>query len=405
MNQSRGPLHGIPIVYKDNFDTEGVRTTVGSELFRNRIPDKNATVVQRLGDAGVVMLGKATMNEFAAGPSGTNKAYGDTHNPWDLNRSAGGTSSGTAAAVSAGLALGGTGTDTGGSIRIPASWTGVSGIRPTFGRVSMAGVFPRAYSLDCAGPIARTSADLALLLTAMVSADERDPHSLNLPSESFSEGLSEGLRGVRLGVIRDYTFRDIDTEVGNSVTDAVEVLEKLGAQVRLVDIPLLAEQLDYRSVFNILLYEFKDIIGATYDATPDRESIFGPIVQSDLRRARDITDDAYHQAISARASQAAQFREIFSEVDALVTPTMATPAPLLNTPLQEFDRGRQFTLPFNFLGLPSLTVPCGLSENGLPIGLQIVGDLMKETLLLRIGHSFQVATDFHNITPPNCWDA
>ncbi|THD60057.1 MAG: amidase [Bradyrhizobium sp.] len=402
-NRRRGPLHGIPIVYKDNFDTAGVTTTVGSEIFRNRVPTENAAAVERLSRAGVVMLGKTNMNEFAAGPSGTNQAFGDIHNPWDLDRSPGGTSSGTASAVSAGLCVAGTGTDTGGSIRIPASWTGVSGIRPTSGRVSMTGIFPRATSLDCCGPIARSVADLALLLSAMISADARDPRSVNSPVEDPADGLATELGGVRLGIIRDYTFRDIDPMVGKAIADSISVFESLGAVVKTVQIPLLGNKLDYRSVFNILLFEFNQVIRSTYNSTLNRETVFGPVVQSDLRRSAQISTDAYHEAIDARTKQTDEVRAVFSEVDALITPTMATTAPLLSTSLEEFDRGRQFMLPFNFVGLPSLTIPCGFSD-GLPIGLQLVCDSMNEALLLRIGHAFQSATDHHKAEPPLYWN-
>jgi aspartyl-tRNA(Asn)/glutamyl-tRNA(Gln) amidotransferase subunit A len=398
-----GPLHGIPIVYKDNFDTTGVRTTIGSELFKDRVPEKNATVVNTLNRAGVIMLGKTNMNEFAAGPSGTNKAFGDTHNPWGLSRSAGGTSSGTGAAIAAGLCLGGTGTDTGGSIRIPASWCGVSGIRPTFGRVSVAGVYPRAHTLDCAGPLAGSIADVASLLTVMAGPDTRDPHSLDAPTENFTEGLDGPLSGVRLGIIEDYTFQNVDVDVATAIHAAIDTLQSLGARIKKVRIPLLSGTLDYQSVFNVLLYEFSEILGAKYQATPNRETIFGPIVQSDLARATRVTNENYREAISERASQARAVRTIFSEVDALLTPTMPMTAPLLSTSFEEFDRGRQFTLPFGFLGLPALSVPCGFGKHNMPVGLQIVGDYLNEKMILRIGHRYQTTTNHHHSRPSVYW--
>ena len=254
--RDRGPLHGIPLVYKDDFDTAGVRTAVGSEVFRTRVPTASAAVVTALSDAGAVMLGKANMNEFAAGPSGTNKAFGDTHNPWNLDRSAGGTSSGTGAAIAAGLCLGGTGTDTGGSVRIPASWCGISGIRPTYGRVSVLGIYPRAHSLDCAGPLARNVADLASLLNVMAGPDPRDRHSVNAPVGDFIAGLDGPLSGVRLGIIEDYTFKKVDLDVATAIQTAVDKLQTLGATIKRVRVPLLSGPLDYRSVFDILLYEF-----------------------------------------------------------------------------------------------------------------------------------------------------
>jgi aspartyl-tRNA(Asn)/glutamyl-tRNA(Gln) amidotransferase subunit A len=349
------------------------------------------------------MLGKANMNEFAAGPSGTNRAFGDTHNPWNLDRSAGGSSSGTGAAIAAGLCLGGTGTDTGGSIRIPASWCGISGIRPTYGRVSVLGIYPRAHSLDCAGPLARSVADLASLLNAMTGPDPRDRHSVNAPADDFIAGLDGPLSGVRLGVIEDYTFKSVDLDVATAIQTAVDNLQTLGATIKRVRVPLLSGALDYRSVFDILLYEFSEILDARYQATPNKEMVYGPIVQSDFARASKVTKEAYQDATSKRANQITEVRTIFSEVDVLLTPTMPMVAPAITTPLEEFDRGRQFTLPFGYLGLPALSVPCGFDSDKMPIGLQIVGDCLSEKVLLRVGHRYQTATNHLQSKPMLYW--
>ena len=228
-----------------------------------------------------------------------NKAFGDIHNPWDLLRSPGGSSGGSAAAIAAGLCLGATGTDTGGSIRIPASWCGVSGIRPSFGRVDTTGVYPRAFSLDCTGPIARAVTDLAVLLTTMT--DTRDGSSPG--AHNFLEGLDQGIQGLRIGVVDDFTFRDVDDDVKGAVQDALGKLQALGASVVPVSIPLLSKALDYQLVFKVLLTEFAQILQTQYEATPNRENIFGPVVQSDLKRAAAISSVDSAQAVEGRSSQ------------------------------------------------------------------------------------------------------
>ncbi|MBA3590410.1 amidase [Methylibium sp.] len=397
--KDRGPLHGIPIVHKDLYDTQGVRTTVGSEFFKDRVPRSDATVVRRMADAGVVSLGKTHMNEFAAGTSGTNAFFGDAHNPWDLARSPGGSSSGTGAAIAAGLCLGGTGSDTGGSIRVPASWNGITGIRPSFGRVSLAGVYPRAYSLDCAGPLARSVADVAVLLQAMAGHDPSYKDSVKGPREDFTRALQGGVRGLRIGIIDNYTYRDVDADVSQAVEAATRTLEKLGAKVVQVRIPMLAGPLEYSSLFNILLYEFNQILGKEYRATANK-TLFGPIVQGNLAKGEQVSREFYEKSLRERAQQKAGFREVFRQADALITPTMPTVAPVLSASGDTYDRGRQFALPFSWVGVPSISVPCGFDAKGLPIGMQIVGDEMQEALLLRIAAAYEGATPYHRMHPP-----
>ncbi len=398
--KDRGPLHGIPIVHKDLYDTAGVLTTVGSEFYRNRIPKQDATVVAKLQEAGCVTLGKTDMNEFAAGVSGTNKYFGDTHNPWNLDRSPGGSSSGTGVAVATGMCLGGTGTDTGGSIRVPASWLGIVGIRPTYGRVSLAGIYPRAYSLDCPGPLARTVEDLALLLGAMAGHDPKDPHSLKAPVPNYRAGLKNGVKGLRIGIIDNYTFRDVNQDVADTITRAMADFEKLGAKIKTVQIPLFGGPLEYGALFNILLYEFNKILGAEFMAEPKRKEFFGPIVQANIERGQQINEETYRKALAERPTQVAQVKTVFKEVDVLLTPVMPTSAPLLSAGGQDYDRGRQFTLPFSYVGLPSIAVPCGFSAEGLPLGMQIAANDLKEDLLLRVAAAYEAATDFPARKPP-----
>jgi aspartyl-tRNA(Asn)/glutamyl-tRNA(Gln) amidotransferase subunit A len=397
--KDRGPLHGIPVVHKDLYDTEGVRTTVGSEFFKERFPKVDATVVRRMAQAGVVSLGKTHMNEFAAGTSGTNAYFRDAHNPWDLARSPGGSSSGTGAAIAAGLCLGGTGSDTGGSIRVPSAWNNITGIRPTFGRVSLSGVYPRAYSLDVAGPMARSVADVAALLQAMVGHDPGYKDSVKSSDEDFSAQLGAGVAGLRIGIIENYTFRDVDPDVAKAVEEAGRTLAKLGAQVSTVRIPMLAGPLEYSSLFNILLYEFNQILGPEYRATANK-SLFGPIVQGNIARGEKVSREFYEKALAERAEQKAAFRQVFGRVDALLTPTLPTVAPLLSASGDTYDRGRQFMLPFSWVGVPSISLPCGFDTSGLPIGAQLVGDEMRESMLLRIAAAYEDATGFHRKRPP-----
>ncbi|WP_205617553.1 amidase [Pelomicrobium methylotrophicum] len=399
----RGPLHGIPVVYKDNFDTAGVPTTIGSELFRWRVPDRDATAVARLKAAGAVMLGKTNMNEFAAGLTGTNQAFGDIHNPWNPARSPGGSSGGTGAAVAAGLCLGGLGSDTSGSIRIPASWQGIVGLRPTFGRVSCFGVFPRAPSLDCAGPMARSVADTALLLSAVAGPDPRDPHCLDRPRGDYAAACERSPAGLRLGVIDGYSFHDVDPDVGDAVERALRVFVRLGVAVRTVRLPLLQDLLTVPPLFGFLLAEFAEVFGELYRRANGAPDVFGPIVRADMEFAAGLRRRDYEELRAQRPHHIAEIRAVFEEVDALITPTMPNVAPELATGGEGYRRGRHFNLPFAYVGLPALSMPCGFDREGLPIGLQLVADFLQEETLLTLGAAFEGATDARRQRPLLAW--
>jgi len=396
--KDRGPLHGIPIVYKDNCDTAGILTTMGSQFFSKRVPTQDATVVRLLKEAGTVTLGKTNMNELAAGVAGANKYYGNAHNPWDLARWPGGSSSGTGAAVAAGLCLAGIGTDTGISVRGPAGWCGIVGVRPTYGRVSVAGVYPRAYSFDTIGPLARTVADAAALLNVMVAYDPTDKYSIRSPKEDFTTGLNRGVRGLRLGVVDNFTYRNVDPEVADAVRGAVDKLAGLGAEVKPVRIPLFEAKINYSYPLTILLYEFNQILADEY-RTADK-NLFGPVVQANMARGSQIPKATYDKAIAERPKEVAEIREAFRQVDAFLTPTHPIVAPLQTSDAEGSERVRQFTVPVSFTGLPAVSVPCGFSPSGLPIGLHIVGNDMQEALLLRIAAALEAATDFHQRKPP-----
>jgi aspartyl-tRNA(Asn)/glutamyl-tRNA(Gln) amidotransferase subunit A len=398
----RGPLHGIPIVMKDIYDMAGTITTVGSKAFRERRTDTDATTVKQLKSAGAVIVGKTNMNEFAAGVSGTNAEFGDIHNPWALDRSPGGSSSGTGAALAAGVCLGGTGTDTGGSIRIPASWCSVTGIRPTFGLVSLAGVFPRSFSLDSVGPLARNVADLAYLLDAMAGFDPSDPHSsLAQPKGSYARNLDRGVSGLTLATVKNYSFRDVEPAVSEAVHHAAETFARLGARVIEIDVPPLEGQLDYGKLFNnVLLYEFNQILGERYRSTSNAEALYGPIVRDNIAVGTRVPREEYEKLLRDRPRVIAEVKGAFKRVDALLTPALPTVAPLLKASSQDYARGRQFTIPFSYTAMPCLVVPCGFDLQGLPIGMQIVADHFQEALLLRIGRAFEAETSFHDRHPP-----
>lgn len=400
--RSLGPLHGIPIVAKDNYDTAGVITTVGSKAFENRRPNENATAIALLEAAGAVILGKTNMNEFAAGVTGTNDTFGDIHNPWMLGHSPGGSSSGTGAAIAAGLCLGGTGTDTGGSIRIPASWCGIVGIRPTYGLVSLKGVYPRAYSLDAAGPLAPTVGDLAVLLDVMADYDPNYKYSaLAQRRESYGTVLNKGVAGMRFGIVKNYTYRDVDEDVATAVRSAARKFSDLGAEVIEIEVPPLEGELDYGKLFsNVLLYEFNQILGEEYRSTPNRMQLFGSIVQRNISVGEKVARVTYETTLQSRPELIARVKRVFDHVDALLTPALPMVAPPLDAAPEVFARGRQFTLPFSFTELPSIVIPCGFNPAGLPIGLQIVGNHFEEALLLQAASAFEASTDYHNMRPP-----
>jgi aspartyl-tRNA(Asn)/glutamyl-tRNA(Gln) amidotransferase subunit A len=398
----RSPLHGIPIVYKDNIDTAGTLTTVGSEFFSRRVPDTDAHVVTLLKQAGAIMIAKANMNEFAAGVAGRNKHFGDARNPWDPSRWPGGSSSGTGVAIASGLCLGGLGTDTGISVRGPAGWLGLVGVRPSYGRVSVRGVFPRAYSFDTVGPLAHSVADAATLLQAISSYDEQDKYAINVPTSNFSATLTDGVKGLRLGVVDDFTYRKVDPEVAQAVQASVNLLNKLGAKIKTVKIPLLSDKIDFKYPLTILIYEFKQILGDTY-RNAENKDLFGPVVHANMEQADQISKEAYQAAIAQRPKEIAEIREVFKEVDAFLTPTHPFVAPPFTVDAEADPGVRQFTVPVSFTGFPAISVPCGFSSAGLPIGLQIVANDYQEQLLFRIAGTLEDATEFHLKRPQTYW--
>jgi aspartyl-tRNA(Asn)/glutamyl-tRNA(Gln) amidotransferase subunit A len=399
----RGPLHGIPIVHKDLYDTAGIATTGGSEFYRMRVPATDATVVKRLHGAGAVMVGKANLNELAAGIASTNKAFGDTPNPWDLSRSSGGSSQGTGAAIAAGYCLAGTGGDTGGSIRVPASWCGIAGLRPTYGLVSLAGAMPRAHSLDTGGPLGKTVLDVAIMMNAMAGYDPAYRYSIRAPKVDYLAATQKGVRGLRVALIDNYSFRDVDADVAKAVQGGTDTLAQLGANVKTVKIPLLGAQFNYQLLFDLVLYEVNQILGDQFRATRNNKEVFGPVVQANIARGETISRETYEAARAVRPRQIAEVRRIFDEVDVLVTPTMPMTAIAQYAEAAAYDRGRQFSLPISFLGLPSISVPCGFDSAGMPIGMLLIGDHLQEAKLFQAAAAYE-AVHKHYLRRPK-WHA
>jgi aspartyl-tRNA(Asn)/glutamyl-tRNA(Gln) amidotransferase subunit A len=400
----RGPLHGIPIALKDLIQTRGIRTTCGSTIFKDWVPAADATVVRRLAEAGAVLLGKLQLHEFAFGPTGVNPHYGTPKNPWDRARMPGGSSSGSAVAVAARLAAGALGTDTGGSVRIPASLCGIVGLKATYGRVSRTGVLPLAWSLDHIGPMTRTVADAALMLQVLAGPDPDDPSTAALPVPDLRAALHGQVRGLRVGLPREMFFAHLDPDVDAGLTAAVRTLEDLGAAVEQVSLPgmddasaatfaiIAAESMAYHGP---LLRKH----GASYGADVRTRLLAGQFVLA----TQYVNAQRFRQVIRGGVDAA------LARVDALFVPTTPIPAPPIEERETTVDGITQdvrawltrCTRPFNLTGHPALSLPCGLTRAGLPIGLQLVGRMFDEATLIRLGAAFEAVSPLRGKRPPD----
>ncbi|MDW8046737.1 MAG: amidase [Chloroflexota bacterium] len=381
--RDRGPLHGIPVAVKDLCQTKGVRTTAGSDILRDWVPEEDATVVRRLREAGAVLLGKLNMHEFAYGVTSANRWFGPVANPWDTQRHPGGSSGGSGAAVAAFECFMGVGTDTGGSIRIPAALCGVVGLMPTYGLVSRAWVVPLAWSLDHVGPLARTVEDAALALNVMAGHDPADPTSAEVPGFDAAAELGQPIDGLRIGVAWDQ-FERVTPDVRRACEEAVRTLMGLGARVTEVRIPFFAEMGSTR----VLVAE-----AATYHARwlaemPERYS-------DDLRalflRGLAVTAVEYLADLRLRRHFTERVRELMREVDVIVMPTCPTVA----CRFEEIDatvyRYASLTSPWDHTGQPVISVPCGFGEGGMPVGISFAGRPFEEALLCRVAHAYERA--------------
>ncbi len=388
----RGPLHGIPIALKDLIDTAGVRTTSASALHKDRIPREDAEVVRRLREAGAVIVGKNNLHEFAYGGSSLISHFGDVHNPWDVNRIAGGSSGGSAASVPAGMACAAIGTDTAGSIREPAALCGCVGIKPTYGRVSSRGVIPLSTSLDHVGPLAASVEDAAIVLQAIAGYDPADITSAEVPVTDYVSVLKEGAKDLRVGVPREYFFDDLDPEVASAVEHALTGIASLGAHIKRVRIEVPTDRT--LQAAEAYAYHAEDV--AKHPELYQAETV------RRIRTGEKVTAVEYMQKGRELEVARRNICDVFAEVDLLVTPTTPMPAPTIADLRANADALRpaelkllRNTRPFNVWGLPAISVPCGFTQGGLPIGLQIAGPHWREDLVVRLAHAYEQASAWH----------
>jgi len=416
-----GPLTGIPIAHKDLFCAKGWLTTAGSKILGNFIPPYDSHVIAQFDRAGAVILGKANMDEFAMGSSNENSHFGPVKNPWDLAAVPGGSSGGSAAAVAARIAPAAPGTDTGGSIRQPASFTGVCGIRPTYGRVSRYGIVAFASSLDQAGALGKDAHDLAILLSTMAGYDERDSTCIDRPVDDYVANLGGGVKGLRIGVPREYFTKDLAPDVAAPIRAAIDELAKLGAKV--VEVSLPNQHLSVPAYYVIAPAEASSNL-ARYDGVrygyraPDytdlrdmyrktRAQGFGPEVKRRTLIGTYVLSHGYYDAYYVKAQKirrliAGDFIAAFRDCDLIAGPAAPSVAYDLGSkatdPVQMY-LGDLYTIPINLAGLPGLSIPCGFGARGRPVGLQLVGNYFDEARMLRAAHAFQQATDWHAKIP------
>ncbi|MCU1258574.1 MAG: Asp-tRNA(Asn)/Glu-tRNA(Gln) amidotransferase GatCAB subunit [Bryobacterales bacterium] len=391
-NRSRRPLHGIPIALKDNIDSAGIRTTAASQLFIDRIPTQDAEVAARLKAAGTVCLGKLNLDEFAFEGTGTTSFFGPVHNPWNPAHITGGSSAGSAAALAAGLCYASVGSDDGGSVRIPASFCGITGFKTSYGRVSTRGVIPSAYSLDTVGPLTRSVEDAALMLQALAGFDPLDSIAANVPVPDYAASLHAPISNLRLGIPRDYFFENLHPEVAAAVETAIHLLRP-----------------KFREVHEVVLPRFQFVKNGSYDVellhyqepffrkSPD---LYHPWSRRQLTDLESVTAINYVETLKRLRESRRDIRRIFEQVDILILPTMRGTAPAIQATIDEsYRRPPSNVSAFNRFGIPAISIPCGFSPASLPIGLQIVGPLFGELQVLAVAHAYQQATDWHTRHP------
>jgi amidase len=394
--RTRGPLHGVPVAVKDLCDTRGVRTTAGTWVLRERIPDADACVVERLRAAGAVILGKLSMTEGAWATHHPNVPV--PRNPWDAERWPGVSSSGSGVATAAGLCFASLGSDTGGSIRFPSAANGIVGLKPTWGRVSRHGVFPLAHSLDHVGPMARRVEDVAAVLGIIAGPDPRDPTSLHAPVPDYTAGLEDRVRGLRVGIDERWCREDQDAGIADRVLACADVLHREGAVLRAVRFPDCRELV---SLWAVLCAP--ETVLAHRGLFPERADEYGPGFRAFLELGRSLPATEYARADALRLAFRGQLAGLFDEVDVLLCPSLGVPLPPREPRLDGDDAPRElmrFTAPFDFSGSPTLSLPCGFTPDGLPTSLQLVGRHLEEAVLCRAGRAYERATDWHERHPP-----
>jgi len=400
----RGPLHGVPLAHKDMYYREGCVSTCGSKILRDVIQSITSTVLARLEGAGALYMGGLNMSEFAAsGPTGHNDHYGPCRNPWNLDHITGGSSSGSGASVASRFTFGAMGSDTGGSVRLPAGLCGVVGLKPTYGRISRYGAMPRSWTNDTMGPLARTVSDCALMTSLIAGEDPKDHTTLGTPPPDYVEAMEAGIRGLTVGVPANQFYDDVVGEIGAALEESIAVLERQGARIVKVTVP------DLRP-----LYRLGDAIAKCEAATihgkwiRTRPMDYGKVVLSRIEAGFHVPATRYLEAISLRGRYLAEFMEaVFEKVDVLHTPLLPVPVPTIeetgytgsaDVP-EAIASMTKLTRPVNYLGLPALSVPCGFDRMGLPISFQLIGRPFAEADLFAIAETYQCATDWHATVP------
>jgi aspartyl-tRNA(Asn)/glutamyl-tRNA(Gln) amidotransferase subunit A len=405
----RGPLHGIPIALKDNIDTEGIRTTGASALFRDRIPEQDACAVARLRKAGAIVLGKLNLHEFALGGTNAVTYFGPVRNPWAMDHHPGGSSGGNAAAIAAELCLATLGTDTGGSIRIPASYCGIVGLKPTAGRVSNRGAIPNSWTFDTVGPMCKTVEDAGLVLGAIAGYDPLDPTSVNVPVADYVRTIRAPTSKLRVGIPRTPFYDNLEPEVAKAVDAALVVLRDIVADVRPIELPASP---GLGAVANAEIYAYH---APWVSKTPE---LYQEATRRIVLGGANSKSDTYIQGLRRVELARREIADAFVSIDVVVTPTTtgvtslipqqaptqtaaaAAPLPAAPAPSGGGAPGFRNTSYFSFYGLPAISVPCGFTASGLPIGLQISGAPFAESTVLAVAHAYEQATDWHARRPP-----
>lgn len=392
----RGPLHGIPIALKDNIDTAGVRTTAGSAVFDDRIPQKDAEVTRRLMQAGAVIIGKTNLHEFAAGGTNATSYFGAVRNPWALDRNPGGSSGGSGAAVAAGMCFGALGTDTGGSIRTPASWCGITGLKPTYGLVSIRGIIPLTLTLDHCGPMTRSAEDAALMLNALAGYDRLDVASVQHEPEDYAAASRQPVRGFRLGIPRTPFFDHLDEDIARRMDEAIQILNKLAAGTKEMTLPPTSGGFNLPG--EMYAWHEENVKGGSGRyMLPLRRSI----EQGSKALAYQYVQNRWRLELLRRTID-----DSFRDVDLVVLPTRRRSPRTIDAArkLEESDKPRnpmlENTAQFNLYGIPAISIPCGFTAAGLPVGLMIAGPRFSEGRVLALARAFQQETNFHRQRPP-----
>ena len=389
-------LRGIPIAIKDLFETAGIRTTIGSLFFSDNVPETDAFVVEKIRQAGALIMGKTNTHEIALGITGNNPHYGTARNPWDTSRIPGGSSSGSAIAVATGMALGALGTDTGGSIRIPASLCGVVGLKPTCGRVSLRGVFPLSWNLDHVGPLTKCVKDAALMLQVISVYDPLDPTSMKMLTGDYLGHLVDDMEGKKIALGVGEYIEGADPEVVSAVCDAAKVFEAMGCRVQEVNVDWMRDA----AVANRIMTQ-SDGAAVHRDRLREHPEMFGDDIRRRLVDGAKTTSTEYILARRTQTEVRKRCEQFFENYDLLLTPTTPISAPTIegHDAVEQAGRLTRFTAPFNLAGLPALSIPCGFTSDGLPIGLQIVSRPWAESKVLNAGYSYEQVTSWHHNFP------